>query len=168
MDASIAGARPRRNPTELGWCPAATRRTLDGMTTRNKQLVIDFIQALFTKGDIDAVDRYLHPDFVDHDPPLPHGPAGREGMRNAALTFRAALPDWHSELDQLVEEGDVVVERFHASGTHRGELMGVPATGRTLVLQGINVFRIDDGRIVERWGRLDTLGLMQQLGLVPG
>ena len=88
-------------------------------------------------------------------------------MRNAAKTFRAALPDWHSDLDQLVEEGDVVMERFHASGTHRGELMGVPATGRTLSLPGINVFRIEDGRIVERWGRLDLLGLMHQLGLVP-
>jgi steroid delta-isomerase-like uncharacterized protein len=137
------------------------------MTTQNKQLVVDFIQALFTKGDLDAVDRYLHPDFVDHDPPLPGGPAGREGMRDAAVTFRAALPDWHSELDQLVEEGDVVVERFHASGTHSGELMGVPASGRTIVLQGINVFRIEDGRIIERWGRLDLLGLMHQLGLVP-
>ncbi len=137
------------------------------MTTPNKQLVVDFIQALFTEGDLDAVDRYLHPAFVDHDPPLPQGPGGREGMRNAAATFRAALPDWHSDLDQLVEEGDVVMERFHASGTHRGELMGVPATGRTLSLHGINVFRIEDGRIVERWGRLDLLGLMHQLGLVP-
>jgi predicted ester cyclase len=84
------------------------------------------------------------------------------------VMFRAALPDWHSDLDQLVQEDDIVVERFTASGTHTGaELMGVPATGRTIVLAGINVFRIADGRIVERWGRLDELGLLRQLGLVP-
>jgi predicted ester cyclase len=58
------------------------------------------------------------------------------------------------------------VEQFTASGTQRGEIMGVPATGRTVTLNGINVFRIRDGRIVERWGRLDDLGLLSQLGLI--
>jgi predicted ester cyclase len=136
--------------------------------TKNKQLVDDFIQDLFTKCDLGAVDRYLDPAFVNNDPPYPGAPAGPEGMRQAAVMFRAALPDWHSDLDQLVQEDDIVVERFTASGTHTGaELMGVPATGRTIVLAGINVFRIADGRIVERWGRLDELGLLRQLGLVP-
>ena len=64
--------------------------------------------------------------------------------------FRAALPDWHSDVDQLIAEGDIVVEQFTASGTHRGELMGVPGTGGTIVLRGINIFRIADDRIVER------------------
>ena len=136
--------------------------------TRNKQLVDTFIQQLFTKGDLAAVDRYLDPAFVDHDPPVPGASDGREGLRQAAVRMRHAMPDWHSDLDQLVAEGDIVVERFTASGTHRGDLMGVPPTGRTLVLAGINVFRIEGDRIVERWGRLDELGLMRQLGLVPG
>lgn len=136
-------------------------------TTRNKQLVEGFIQELFSKGDLEAVDRYLDPGFVNHDPPFPGAPSGREGMRQAAAMFRQALPDWHSEVDQLVAEGDVVVERFTACGVHRGELMGAPATGRTIVLHGINVFRIDGDKIVERWGRLDDLGLLRQLGLDP-
>jgi predicted ester cyclase len=72
--------------------------------------------------------------------------------------FREALPDWHSGVDQLVAEGDIVIERFTASGTHRGELMGAPPTGKTIVLRGINVFRIAGDRIVERWGRLDEVG----------
>ena len=62
-------------------------------------------------------------------------------------------------------EGDTVVERFTARGTHRGELMGVPGTGNQIVLPGINIFRIVDDQIVERWGKLDELGLLQQLGL---
>ncbi len=139
------------------------------MTTTNKRLVDDFIQDLFTKGDLGAIDRYLDPGFVNHDPPYPGAPDGPEGLRQAAAMFRAACPDWHSDLDQLIEEDDVVVERFTASGTHTGaEIMGVPASGRTVEVAGINVFRVANGRIVERWGRLDDLGLARQLGLVPG
>jgi steroid delta-isomerase-like uncharacterized protein len=134
----------------------------------NKQLVDAFIQELFTKGDLGAVDRYLDPAFVNHDPPFPGAPDGPEGMRQAASLFRKAMPDWRSDVDQLVAEGDLVVERFTASGTHRGELMGVPPTGRTIVLAGVNTFRIAGDRIVERWGCLDQAGLLRQLGLLPG
>jgi predicted ester cyclase len=77
--------------------------------------------------------------------------------------FRAALPDWHSDLDQLIAENDIVVERFTASGTHQNELMGVPGTGSIITLQGINIFRIENDQIVERWGRLDESGLQRQL-----
>jgi len=99
---------------------------------------------------------------------VPDAPSGADGLRRAAALFRQALPDWHSDVAQLVAEDDTVAERFRASGTHTGgPLMGVPPTGRTLVLDGINVFRIADGKIVERWGRLDDLGLLRQLGLVP-
>jgi steroid delta-isomerase-like uncharacterized protein len=134
---------------------------------RNKQLVDDFIQDLFTKGDLDAVDRYLHPDFVNHNPPFDGSPGGPEGIRQAAAVVRRGCPDWHSEVHQLVAEGDLVVERFTASGTHRGEMLGVPATAQTLVLQGIQIFRIEGDRIVERWGQLDWLGLLRQLGILP-
>ncbi|HEY2221648.1 ester cyclase [Actinomycetospora sp.] len=134
---------------------------------RNKKIVDAFIQELFTTGDLGAVDRYLAPEFVDHDPPVPGAPNGAEGMRRAAAMFRAALPDWHSVPDQMVAQDDVVVERFVARGTHRGELMGVAPTGKVLVLAGINVFRLEGERIVERWGRLDELGLLRQLGVLP-
>jgi predicted ester cyclase len=136
-------------------------------TAHNKQLVETFIQELFSKCDLDAVDRYLDPAFVNHDAPFPGAPDGPAGMRLAATVFRQALPDWHSEVDQLVAEGDLVVERFTASGTHRGELMGAQPTGKTITLAGINIFRIDGDKIVERWGRLDELGILRQLGLVP-
>lgn len=135
--------------------------------TRNKHLVAAFIEDLFTKGDLDAVERYLDPGFVNHDPPYPGAPDGPAGLRLAAAMFRQALPDWHSDVDQLIAEGDTVVELFTATGTHHGELLGVPGTGRTLTLRGINVFRIKDNRIIERWGRLDQIGLLQQLGLMP-
>lgn len=145
--------------------------TTDQLTSdrlsRNKKLVRDFIADLFSRGDLTAVDRYLDPAFVNHDPPYPGAPDGPEGMRMAAALFRQASPDWHSDVEQLVAEGDTVVEVFTASGTHRDELMGVPGTGRTLTLRGVNVFRVRGDRIVERWGRLDHLALFQQLGLAP-
>jgi predicted ester cyclase len=134
----------------------------------NKRLVQDFIQDLFTHGDLGAVDRFLDPSFVNHDAPFPGAPEGPEGMRLAADAFRRACPDWHSDVDQMVAEGDIVVERFTATGHRRGDLMGVPPTGEPVVVQGINVFRVVGDRIVERWGRLDELGLARQLGLVGG
>jgi steroid delta-isomerase-like uncharacterized protein len=136
-------------------------------TNQNKQLVNDFIQDLFTKGDLDAVKHYLDPNFVNHDAPFPGAPDGAEGMRWAAEKVRAALPDWHSEPQVLIAEDDIVVEVFTASGTHTGDLFGVSGSGKTLTLHGINVFRIDNGRIVERWARLDHMGLLQQLGMAP-
>lgn len=139
--------------------------TTDQMT-HNKQLVEAFIQELFSKGDLGAVDRYLDPSFVNHDPPFPGAPDGPEGMRQAATMFRQALPDWHSEVDQLVAEADIVVERFTAGGTHRADLMGAAATGKTIVLHGINIFRVDGDKIVERWGQLDQTGLLRQLGVL--
>jgi steroid delta-isomerase-like uncharacterized protein len=135
-------------------------------TEENKTIVSDFIAALFTKGDLDSVDEYLAEDFVNNDPPF-GASADRDGMRSAGAMFRTVFPDWHSDMHQLIAEDDIVVEQFTASGTHTGaDIMGVAASGRTVTLPGINIFRIRDGRIVERWGRLDDLGLLRQLGLV--
>jgi predicted ester cyclase len=135
-------------------------------STSNKQIVDDFITALFTNGDLTAVDRYLDPRFVDHDPPLPNSPDGAEGVRQAAKLFRQAFPDWRSDDLHLIAEGDLVAEHFVAHGTHRGSVMSESPTGQDVVLRGVNIFRITDGKIVERWGRLDDLGLLRQLGIV--
>lgn len=136
------------------------------ITEENKALVSDFIGALFTEGDPNAVDDYLAESFVNHDPPF-GATADRDGMRSAGAMFRTVFPDWHSDLHLLVAEGDIVVELFTASGTHTGaEIMGVTPSGRTVLLPGINIFRVHSGRIVERWGRLDDLGFLRQLGVI--
>ncbi|MEU9130370.1 ester cyclase [Kitasatospora sp. NPDC048540] len=142
-------------------------RIADDRLAANRETVRAFIDALFTKGDLTAVDTYLAEDFLNHDPPV-GSDTTREGMRAAAALFRGAFPDWHAAPDFMVAEDDLVVEHFSASGTQRGEIFGAPATGRTVTLRGINIFRLRDGRIVERWGRLDELGLLRQLGLAQG
>jgi steroid delta-isomerase-like uncharacterized protein len=134
-------------------------------TEENKTIVSEFIQALFTRGDLDAVDEYLAEDFVNNDPPF-GASADREGMRSAGALFRSVFPDWHTDLHLLVAEGDIVVEQFTAAGTHTGvPIMNVAPSGQTVTLPGINIFRLRDGRIVERWGRLDDLGFLRQLGV---
>ena len=134
--------------------------------TANKALVAEFIDALFTRGELEAVDRYLAPGFVNHDP-FPGFAPDREGMRQTAQVFRQAFPDWLAGQQAHIAEGDLVAERFTARGTHQGELLGVAPTGREVVLAGINIFRVQDGKVVERWGRTDDLGFLQQLGIVP-
>jgi predicted ester cyclase len=131
--------------------------------TANKQLVETFIQELFTKGDLTAVDRYVAADFVNHDPPFPGGPEDAEGMRQAAQIMRAAMPDWRSEADHYIAQGDLVVEHFHAYGTRTGELFGAPPDGKVLWLRGIHIFRIANDKIIERWGCLDFTAFHQQL-----
>jgi predicted ester cyclase len=138
-------------------------------TTHNKQLVEEAVTAVFTDGDLTAVDRYLDSDFIDHDPP-PGAPDGPEGARQAAALRRQAFPDWRSDVQHMIAEDDLVAEHFVAHGTHGGSVMGETPTGHDVVLRGVNIFRIADGKIVERWGRLNDLGLLQQLGLAqrPG
>jgi predicted ester cyclase len=87
-------------------------------------------------------------------------------LRAAAEMTRTGCPDWHSDLHRLVAEGDIVVEHFTASGTHLGPFLGTTPTGRTVTMPGINIFRLSDGLVVERWGRLDDLGVLSQLGVV--
>jgi len=156
-----------QTPQLFGVVSAVSSLDSDVMTIieENKAFVRAFIDALFSKGDLGAVDDYLAEDFVNHDPPF-GASADREGMRSAGAMFRTVFPDWLSDVHLLVGEDDIVVELFTASGTHRGEIMGVAPTGHTITLPGINIFRIQDGRIVERWGRLDDLGFLRQLGLV--
>jgi predicted ester cyclase len=137
------------------------------MTSDNKAVVKEFIDRLFTAGDLSVLDELVAPGYVDHDPPF--GATGTvEGWRAMAAMIRDAFPDWHSDLHALYGQDDIVVERFTASGTHKGEIFGIHPSETVCALAGINVFRVRDGKIVERWGRVDELGMLRQLGAVPG
>ena len=81
--------------------------------------------------------------------------------------FFSAFPDLHSTIDQLIAEGDIVAGRMTTTGTHRGEFMGIPPTGKRVTFSEIHIVRIADGKAVEHWGNSDDLGMMQQLGVIP-
>ena len=85
----------------------------------------------------------------------------------SVIPFLTAFPDWHGTVDDIIAEGDKVVNRWTGHGTHLVELMGIPATGKPVTLTGITIFRIAGNKIVEEWTQMDQMSLMQQLGVIP-
>jgi steroid delta-isomerase-like uncharacterized protein len=137
------------------------------MSEQNKALVRRYNDDFWGKGDESLVEELFAETLVDHNPAGNDLPPGREGMRQALANFRTAFPDLTTSLEHLIAEGDKVVLRWRARGTHEGDLMGIPATGKQVTLSGIDILRIENGKIAERWAEYDNLGLLQQLGVVP-
>lgn len=134
-------------------------------TEENKAIVRRFFEEGPSKGDINAADELLSPDFAMHVP-LPASP-GVEGINEVITTCRAAFEHLNVTIEDMVAEGDKVVARFTARGIHKGDFMNLPATGKPITMTGIEIFRIKDGKIAELWGEVNLLGLMQQLGIFP-
>lgn len=133
-------------------------------TEQNKQLVARVIEEVFNAHDLDAIERYYAEDYLDHNPQVP---PGRTGYRAFFAPLLAAFPDWRGTVHDLIAEGDKVVARTAWQGTHQGDLLGIPATGRQVDYTAIDIFRIADGRIAEHWDQVDNLTMLQQLGLLP-
>lgn len=137
------------------------------MNTQNENLVRDFYGEVWNQGKIDAAGKYYADNYVDHNPAIPNQPAGLAGAKMVFGAFKSAFPDLTFTVDQLVSDGDKIAARWTATGTNTGGLMGMPPTGKSAVIIGIELYRIADGKVVERWGSFDQLGLMMQLGAVP-
>lgn len=134
----------------------------------NLDLVRRYFDTIWNKGQFEREPEFIALDVVVHAPPIPGIPDGIAGPLAIVGTFRAALPDIHLTQDVLFGDEDKVVQIWTTRGIHSGApLFGFPATGREYVLTGINIFRVASGRIVERWGTMDLMGLMQQLGVAP-
>jgi steroid delta-isomerase-like uncharacterized protein len=117
-------------------------------------------------GNMHLLDRVLAPNVIDHDP-VPGQKPGREEIKRTFGEGRAAFPDTTITIDDILVEGDKAAVRVTNRMTHRGEFMGVPATGKQLTQVGIDILRIENGVVAERWGQFDMLGFLQQLGLEP-
>lgn len=136
-------------------------------TDSNKTLVRELYASLMARGDVEAANQILSPDYVDHDIPG-LGEGGRDHLAQAVLGVRAAFPDVMPELYDLVAEGDLVAVRVEASGTHMGEaFLGIPPAGKPIRWREQHTFRCADGRIVEHRGVFDLLAILQQLGAIP-
>ncbi|GGN08510.1 ester cyclase [Streptomyces fuscichromogenes] len=117
-------------------------------------------------GDLDALDGIVATDSTDHDPAPGQGP-GAEGYKAMFGELRTAFPDLHIDVEHLVATDDELAFAYVISGTHLGPLLGRPATGRKVRYRGMQISRFDrDGKLVERWGSSDELGMLRQLGLV--
>jgi steroid delta-isomerase-like uncharacterized protein len=122
---------------------------------------------LLNAGDIDGFGDLLADDFVEHEEAPGLAPT-KEGVTNFFHMQKAGFPDLHMETKDVITSGDKVVARVRYTGTHQGEFMGVPATGKSVDVQLIDIMRVgDDGLVHEHWGVIDSLAMMQQLGVIP-
>ena len=122
---------------------------------------------LINAGDIDGFGELVAEDFVEHEE-MPGLERSKEGVKQLFHMYRAAFPDLRMEPQDVLVSGDKAVARVRATGTHQGEFLGMPATGRSVDVQLIDITRFgDDGLAREHWGVFDALALMQQLGAIP-
>ncbi len=128
----------------------------------NKAQTRQIIDQGWNKGIMDALDDLISPDFVNHAASNPN--ETRDGFKQRVQMVRIAFPDWEMTADEMLGEGDRVVTRWRARGTHRGSFRGIAATGKKIEVTGIAIDRVLDGKRVEGWVEWDMLGLLQQLG----
>jgi steroid delta-isomerase-like uncharacterized protein len=136
----------------------------------NKAMVSRIADDIWNRGDLAAVDEVMAANAKYYGPHMPNGVGDRESWRRAISTYREAFPDSHVTFEELITSGDTIVGRWTATGTHRGRLPGVAATGKRIAIGGITIYRFADDKIVEAWEQLDLLGMWQQLGVfaAPG
>ena len=134
----------------------------------NKALIRRMVEEILNRGNLEVADKIFTPDYVLHDRASPEEVHGPEGFKGFVGVFHNALPDLHVTIEDQIAEGDnKMVTRYRVSGTHRGDLMGLPPSGKRVTFEGVGVTRTSDGKFVESWEHYDALGLMQQLGVVP-
>jgi len=125
-----------------------------------------FIEQVINQGHLDAADEIVEENFVELDP-LPGQRQGREGLKEVIGMMRAGFPDIHWVADETIAAGEKVVTRFTWTGTHRGAFLGIPATGKNVTVKGVVIDRLSGGKMADSRILMDTLGMMQQLGVVP-
>jgi len=135
------------------------------MSEQNKAVSRRYLEEAWNKNNLAVVDELLAPDHVNHSPG-PELPPGPEGAKMFIGVYKGGFPDTHIHIEDQMAEGDKVFTRWSAHGTHSGDFMGIPATGKSVTVTGMIVDRIANGKIVESWSEFDQMGMMQQLGVV--
>ena len=135
-------------------------------TEVNKANMRRFYDEVFNKKNRAVIDEFIDPNQVDHAAP-PGTPAGLEGAKQTLTMYLTAFPDLYFTVEDLIAEGDKVVTRLTTRGTQQGAFMGIPPTGKHVTVTAIDINRFAGGKSVEHWLNMDTLGLLQQLGVIP-
>lgn len=135
---------------------------------RNKEVVRRFHEEVLNKKNLDALEELAVPDYEEHNP-LPGQGTARDGLRDRVTMLLRGL-DPHFTIEDVIGNGDKVVVRWTNSGTHVGEFLGMPPTDRTFTIAGIDIYRLQDGKMAEHWHVVDLLAQLLQLGIVtlPG
>lgn len=131
----------------------------------NKDVVRRYYENVLNAGDLNALEELAVSQYDEHDP-LPGQADGREGLRQRVEMLRHAFQAYFT-IEDIIAEGDKVVVRWTQRGTQVAEFLGMPATGKSFTIAGIDIHRLQDGKLAEHWHVVDLLGQMQQLGLIP-
>ena len=134
-------------------------------TEHNKTVIRRVFSELVNQGNVAVANELLEAGYINHNFPAPA--PGSEGFMQVVAMFRTAFPDIVVNLNDVVAEGDRVATRGVFTGTHRGDFMGIPATGKRVAVKYIDIWRLENGKGRENWVQMDIIGLMQQLGAVP-
>jgi steroid delta-isomerase-like uncharacterized protein len=140
-------------------------------TDENKAVVQRWFTDVVSRGDmssLDAICAVCHPDFAMVTGVVDPAPKGIDGLKGLITSLRTAFPDLSATVVEQVAEGDKVVSRVTMSGTHQGEFMGIPATGKPFTIPGVSIWEVRGGQLISEWVNWDSMGMMQQLGLAPG
>jgi steroid delta-isomerase-like uncharacterized protein len=139
------------------------------MSTEENKVSARRTYAMLNSGDLTAAGEVIAADMLEHAP-LPGAPPGLAGFVRAVDALRAAFPDLQVTIEDMVAEGDRVATRYTLRGTHGGDFLGIPATGKSVTVSGFDLVRFAHGKVVEHWSTQDDLGLLQQIGLIrlPG
>jgi steroid delta-isomerase-like uncharacterized protein len=133
-----------------------------------KEVALRVFEEVISGGDMAAADALITQDFVDHFAMRRGAASGLGGFKAGLEMIRSAFPDWRSEVEDMVEEGDKVAVRWRVRGTHNGSFMGFEGTGKVIEMEEAGVMRFEGGKLAELWRVADEVALMQQLGLMPG
>jgi steroid delta-isomerase-like uncharacterized protein len=133
--------------------------------SENIEIITRFEQG-FRTGDKATIDELCAPDLVDHNPAPDQEPT-LAGFRQKVAGFNAIFPDLEEDLQDIIASGDTVATRWAVTGSQRLQFMGIPADGQTIRVEGMNFYRLKDGRVTDIWTQFDGLGMMQQLGAIP-
>jgi predicted ester cyclase len=126
-----------------------------------------FIQDVVAGGDLARVDELMAPDFVEHEVLPPGLPQNRDGVKKLFAMLHGAFTNLEVSIEDEIVQGDKVVLRMTWRGNNSGEFVGIPATGRDVQFDVIDIARVANGKLVEHWGLLDQLSMLQQMGVVP-
>ena len=135
-------------------------------TEENKAIIRRMTEEFYNQGNVESAERFFADTYVHHDPASPQV-RNRDGLKEVVRAFLAGCPDLHITIDELLAEGDTVTKRWTYHATHTGDLSGLPPTGKHITMSGLELFRLESGKIVECWLGYDNLSLMQQLGVIP-
>lgn len=135
------------------------------ITDQNKKLIEQMFNEVMNGKDLSKVSKYIAPDFIHRG--IPNAKGGPEGFTEVLQQFFSAFPDMRINVEHLLGDGDMVATRGHWTGTNKGSFMGMPATGKQVRVEFIDVWKLKDGMCVANWVQMDNAGMMQQLGLAP-